>query len=90
VNDSELWELANPMFHKPMSEYAENLFETIYEEYEDLEDDPSNREEFMTKRMNLPVTDLERSVASREEIMATNRPFPDLSGRQAIGGLDYA
>lgn len=90
VNDSELWELANPMFHKPMSEYAENLYETVYEEYEDLEDDPSNREEFMTKRMNLPVTDLERSVASREEIMATNRPFPDLSGRQAIGGLDYA
>lgn len=90
VNDSELWELANPMFHKPMSEYAENLYETVYEEYEDLEDDPSNREEFMTKRMNLPVTDLERSVASHEEIMATNRPFPDLSGRQAIGGLDYA
>ena len=31
----------------------------LWEEYEDLEDDPSNREEFMTKRMNLPVTDLE-------------------------------
>ncbi|MBK0039513.1 terminase TerL endonuclease subunit, partial [Enterococcus sp. S52] len=58
---------------------------------EDLEDDPSNREEFMTKRMNLPVTDLERSVASREEILATNRPLPtNLIGKQAIGGLDYA
>lgn len=92
VNDSELWELANPMFHKPMSEYAENLFETVFEEYEDLEDDPSNREEFMTKRMNLPVTDLERSVASREEIMATNRPIPEdeLIGREAIGCLDFA
>jgi len=44
----------------------------------------------MTKRMNLPVTDLERSVASREEIMSTNRPFPELQGKQAIGGLDYA
>lgn len=90
VNDPDNWELANPMFHKPLSEYADNLFETVMEEYEDLEDDPSNREEFMTKRMNLPVTDLERSVASREEIMATNRPFPELQGKQAIGGLDYA
>jgi len=90
VNDPENWELANPMFHKPLSEYADNLFETVMEEYEDLEDDPSNREEFMTKRMNLPVTDLERSVASREEIMSTNRPFPELQGKQAIGGLDYA
>ncbi|HEG4564956.1 TPA: terminase large subunit [Enterococcus faecalis] len=91
VNDPENWELANPMFHKPLSNYAEELYETIMEEYEDLEDDPSNREEFMTKRMNLPVTDLERSVASREEILATNRQFPtNLIGKQAIGGLDYA
>lgn len=90
VNDPDNWELANPMFHKPLSEYADNLFETVMEEYKDLEDDPSNREEFMTKRMNLPVTDLERSVASREEIMATNRLIPELQGKQAIGGLDYA
>lgn len=90
VNDPDKWELANPMFHKPLSAYADGLMETILEEYDDLEDDPSNREEFMTKRMNLPVTDLERSVASYEEIMATNRPFPDLEGKQAIGCLDYA
>ena len=90
VTESENWELANPMFHQPLSEYAESLLETIFEEYEDLEDDPSNREEFMTKRMNLPVTDLERSVASYEEIMNTNRPLPNLEGRQAIGCLDFA
>ncbi|MDQ4456936.1 terminase large subunit [Enterococcus faecalis] len=90
VTESENWELANPMFHQPLSEYAESLLETIFEEYEDLEDDPSNREEFMTKRMNLPVTDLERSVASYEEIMDTNRPLPNLEGRQAIGCLDFA
>ncbi|MGZ7289215.1 terminase large subunit, partial [Streptococcus pyogenes] len=83
MTESENWELANPMFHQPLSEYAESLLETIFEEYEDLEDDPSNREEFMTKRMNLPVTDLERSVASYEEIMDTNRPLPNLEGRQA-------
>ncbi|EHD5018729.1 terminase large subunit [Listeria monocytogenes] len=89
VDEIENWEMANPMFSKPRSEYADILFETVLEEYEDLEDDPSNREEFMTKRMNLPLVDLERSVAPWEEILATNRDFPDLTGKQCIGSLDF-
>jgi phage terminase large subunit-like protein len=90
VDDPSNWEKANPMLSEPRSEYAQGLFETIKEEYEDLEDDPSNREEFMTKRMNLPVTDLERSVAKWEEILATNQPMPNLLGRECIGCLDFA
>jgi phage terminase large subunit-like protein len=90
VDEIESWEKANPMLCHPRSEYAQGLFDTIYEEYEDLEDDPTNREEFMTKRMNCPVTDLERSVAKWEEILATNREMPDLHGREAIGAIDFA
>nr|WP_259544989.1 terminase TerL endonuclease subunit [Heyndrickxia oleronia] len=98
ADDLDNWELANPMLSKPLSEYAVGLFETIKEEYEDLVDDPSNREEFMTKRMNLPVTDLERSVAKWEEIIRTGfeedgitpRTIPDLQGASCIGCLDYA
>ncbi|MFF2793525.1 terminase TerL endonuclease subunit [Lysinibacillus xylanilyticus] len=90
VDDMESWEKANPMLCHPRSEYAQGLFDTIFEEYEDLEDDPTNREEFMTKRMNCPVTDLERSVAKWEEILATNGEMPDLHGREAIGAIDFA
>lgn len=90
VDEIESWEKANPMLCHPRSEYAQGLFDTIFEEYEDLEDDPTNREEFMTKRMNCPVTDLERSVAKWEEILATNREMPDLHGREAIGAIDFA
>lgn len=90
VNDPDNWELANPMLSQPRSEYAEILFDTIVEEFEDLQEDPTNREEFMTKRMNLPVADLERSVATWEEIMATSRPLPDISKSTCIGSLDYA
>lgn len=90
VDEIDNWEMANPMLSQPLSEYAEGLLETIKEEYEDLEDDPSNREEFMTKRMNLPVTNLERSVAKWSEILATNRPFPDLYAQECIGALDFA
>jgi phage terminase large subunit-like protein len=90
VNDPDNWELANPMLSKPLTEYAQGLLDTIMEEYEALEDDPSNREEFMTKRMNLPVTDLERAVAKWEEIEATNQTIPDLLGKECIGCIDFA
>lgn len=90
VDDPDNWELANPMFSEPRKEYAENLFETVKEEYDDLAEDPSGREEFMTKRMNIPEVDPTKVVASWEEIMATNQPVPDLTHRSCIGGLDYA
>lgn len=90
VDDPTLWELANPMLSEPRNEYAQGLYDTIKEEYEDLADDPSNREEFMTKRMNLPLTDLERSVAKWEEIAGTNQPLPILEGRECIGCIDFA
>ncbi|WP_432352669.1 terminase TerL endonuclease subunit [Sporosarcina sp. A2] len=90
VDNISNWEKANPMLCEPRGDYAQGLFDTIFEEYEDLEDDPTNREEFMTKRMNLPMTDLEKSVAKWEEIEATNRPFPDLEYKECIGCLDYA
>ncbi|WP_078410276.1 terminase TerL endonuclease subunit [Priestia abyssalis] len=90
VNNPDNWELANPMLSHPRSSYAQSLFDTIMEEFEALEDDPSNREEFMTKRMNLPVTDLERSVAKWEEILATKQPMPNLLNRECIGCLDFA
>ncbi|SJZ89615.1 Phage terminase-like protein, large subunit, contains N-terminal HTH domain [Pilibacter termitis] len=90
VNDPKNWEKANPMFSLPMCAYAENLFDEVLEQFEDLQDDPSNREEFMTKRMNLPVSDTERSVATYEELLATKREVGDVEGFQCIGGLDFA
>uniref|UniRef100_UPI001F46BDC8 terminase TerL endonuclease subunit n=1 Tax=Bacillus mycoides TaxID=1405 RepID=UPI001F46BDC8 len=59
---------------------------------------PSNRENFMTKRMNLPEVDLTKSVAPWEEIMRTGfeedgealREIPDLRHKIAVGGLDFA
>ncbi|WP_336866383.1 terminase large subunit domain-containing protein [Peribacillus frigoritolerans] len=88
--DIRKWEKANPMFCEPRSDYAEGLFYIVQEEYKDLDNDPSNREEFMTKRMNLPEVNLNKVVASWEEVLATNRTLPDLAHRTCVGGLDYA
>ncbi|ELI3932265.1 terminase large subunit [Staphylococcus pseudintermedius] len=90
VENSEIWEKANPMFSKPMSHYAKGLFRKVKNQYNEMSFSPTKRQEFMTKRMNLPEVDLEKVVAPWEEILATNRPFPDLEKKQCIGGLDYA
>lgn len=90
VDNPKNWELSSPMFSLPMTEYAQGLYETVLEEYEDLEINPSGRDEFMTKRMNFPVTDIERSVATYEELKATKRELPEVRDLPAIGGFDFA
>lgn len=91
MDDSSNWQKANPMFHEPMSDYAKELFRKVKTQYISLGNSkPSARIRFMTKRMNCPATDLTASVATWEEILATNRPVPDLNHRVAVGGLDFA
>ncbi|MGX7596300.1 terminase TerL endonuclease subunit [Planococcus plakortidis] len=91
MDDSSNWQKANPMFHEPMSDYAKELFRKVKTQYISLGNSkPSARIRFMTKRMNCPATDLTASVATWEEILATNRPVPDLRHKVAVGGLDFA
>lgn len=90
VDEPTVWEKANPMFSEPRSFYAKGLFKKVLTQYKQLVNNPSNREEFMTKRMNYPEVDLNKTVASWEDILATNRPFPDLAHRTCVGGLDFA
>lgn len=90
MDNPNVWEKANPMFSEPRSAYASGLFKKVLTQYKQLANNPSNREEFMTKRMNLPEVDLAKSVASWDDILATARPLPDLKQRTCIGGLDFA
>ena len=90
MNDPKNWQKANPMFHEPMSDYAKRLFKKVHTQYTQLETNPSMREEFVTKRMNLPMVDLEKSVALWDEIEATNQEIPNLNGRECIACIDFA
>lgn len=90
IDNPDVWEKANPMFSEPRSFYAKGLFKKVHTQYRQLANNPSNREEFITKRMNYPEVDLNKTVAAWEDILATNRPFPELQHRTAIGGLDFA
>ena len=92
MHNFEMWQKANSQFHPPLSDYAKNLFKTVKQQYKKLEYDPDGYEEFVTKRMNLPKTDLEKSVTSWEKILATNQEYDlsSLKSRECIGCLDYA
>lgn len=90
IDDPTMWEKPNPMFSEPRSKYAKGLFKKVLTQYKQLANNPSNRPEFITKRMNFPEVDLNQTVASWDDILATNRPFPDLKHRAAVGGLDFA
>lgn len=90
VDDEDMWEKANPMLSKPLSDYAKTLLREIRQNYDNLEINPSGLEEFLTKRMDLPSESMERSVAPWEEIAATNQPIPDVAGKEAIAAVDFA
>ena len=89
MEDPVFWAKANPMFNEK-TEYAEQVFSEVMEDYLDLEESPSGRQEFVIKRMNFTEGDGERDVAPWEQVLATNRPIPDLSGRNCVAGFDYA
>lgn len=92
MHDFNMWQKANSQFHPPLSDYATTLFRTVKKQYNKLEHDPDGYEEFITKRMNLPKVDLEKSVTSWEKIKATEQDYDlsTLKSRQCIGCLDYA
>jgi phage terminase large subunit-like protein len=98
IDNPEVWEKANPMFSEPRSIYAKQLFKKVLTQYKQLVNNPSSRAEFMTKRMNFPEVDLNKAVASWDDIRRTSyeengktlRNIPELQNRVAVGGLDFA
>lgn len=89
VDDPTLWEKANPMFHQPMSEYAEILFDEVESDYKDLPYG-GDKIKFIVKRMNYSDIDSQNDVANKKDILRANKPLPDLKGWKAIASLDFA
>lgn len=73
----------------PSLPWFPTLRETIDKEVEDMPYTPEYWPEFMAKRMNHPVGNPDVEVASWDDILATNRPLPELTGRPCVASLDY-
>ena len=84
VHDPDMWAKANPSLP-----YLPNLMEEMLKEYEEYKIDPINNNAFMTKRMNRPKGRQDTEVTSWENILATNREVPDLTGWSCVCGIDF-
>lgn len=85
ASDKDKWVKANPSLP-----YLLELTTTIEKEYIDWKSNPIANADFMTKRMNRPQSDAEVAVTEWENIVATNRELPDLTGWKCVCGIDYA
>ena len=85
AENEEMWEKANPSYR-----YRTDLQQQMQQEFYDMQDNASLRIEFMTKRMNCPMEDTRKEVATYEDRLATNQPMPEQTGFECIGAVDFA
>jgi phage terminase large subunit-like protein len=79
------WIKANPS----VNDFPE-LRAQIKKEVSDMPYNLSYYPEFMAKRMNYPIGNKDAEVALWEDILATNEPLPDLTGKSCVVGIDFA
>lgn len=84
AKDPKMWNKANPSL-----KYLPTLQLEMEQEFIEMEYKPSTEEEFYTKRMNWPKGNRELQVTDWNNIAATNKPLPDLTGKTATVGIDY-
>jgi len=83
--DPKMWHKANPSL-----KYLDTLKVEMEQEFIEMKYRPAIEEEFYTKRMNWPKGNREMQVTDWENIVATNKPLPDLTGWDCTVGIDYA
>ena len=86
-------EASNPdMWHKanPSLKYLPSLKLEMEQQFIQLKYQPAMEEEFYTKRMNWPKGNRELQVTGWDNVAATNKPLPDLTGWECTVGIDYA
>jgi phage terminase large subunit-like protein len=81
----EMWNKPNPSL-----KYLPELMQEMEQEFIEMKYKPAIEEEFFTKRMNWPKGNKELQVTEWDNILATNKEIPDLCGRSAVVGTDYA
>lgn len=81
----EMWDKANPSLR-----YFPDLQQEMEIEFSDYLEDPISNSAFATKRMNRPKENMDVHVTKWENVLATNKPIPDMRGWDCICGIDYA
>lgn len=85
VHDFENWTMANPSIL-----YNSALRAECEREYWEWKDKPETNPDFIIKRFGIREGADEFSVTAYENILATKRELPDMSGWSCVVGVDYA
>ncbi|MCM1334282.1 MAG: terminase large subunit [Bacteroides sp.] len=85
AKDPAKWHKANPSLR-----YLDDLLAETRIEYGDYLINPIENMSFIAKRMNYPPRHMDGEVTSWENILATDREVPDVTGRFCVGGVDFA
>ena len=85
ADDPKNWVKANPSFP-----YFPELRKQIEKDYKAMQYQSHKRQDFFTKRMNMPRGDTEFIIVDYEIIKLTNKPLINLHGRECVVGIDYA
>lgn len=84
AHNKKNWHIANPSL-----KYLPTLQLEMENAYTEMQYSAALEEEFFTKRMNFPKGNRDLQVTEWKNIEATNKPIPDLTGRQCVVGIDY-
>lgn len=85
VDDPDNWEKANPSLP-----YLPALRLETEKEYKDWKKSPARLPAFMEKRMNLSDGGADIKVTDYDNIKATKKELPDLTGWTCVAGIDFA
>lgn len=85
VHHPENWQMANPSLP-----YLPELYAEVEDEYREWLEHPEQNGDFMTKRMGIRSGAKEIAVTEYENVAATNKPLPDMTGWNCVAGVDYA
>lgn len=86
VGKPELWDKANPRINLSL-----DLRSQIETEYDEMLSNEKLKEAFITKRMNIPYSSKDKTVATWEDIIATrDSPMDYPKGALVQGSIDFA
>ena len=85
VQDPENWTMANPSL-----QHSPTLRQEIEDEFREWRERPEEHGDFLTKRMGLRKGFKDIVVTDYENVRATNRPLPDVTGWSCTVGIDFA
>lgn len=85
AENKEYWVKANPSLP-----YLPTLQLEIEQNWREKDYDDAVKSDLYTKRFNLPDTSGSLAVTEYDNVKATNRPLPDMTGWSCVCGIDYA